>query len=308
LRRLGRRGLSELRARLSGTFIRYTKADVATQLPPIKRHRIPLEDPNPVLLEKYQKAELDIKGYLRDYAKEIYEDSELNLGGMVVKLGKQRGPGAWRITAMTTMMGLLSEIKRERAVYTVLDVLNRHDLVVAWTYRVASAEALVAQLRALDPTGSSIEVLGPVSGKMPQEKRRELATQLAACKGRRAVYVATIGSAGTCINDLVSASASVFVDLWWRPSDLLQAEARIHREGQVASLVEAYYLVVPNTLDDYILTVLEDKAQAAASISPYDKAGLHLTAELTPSSASADGEPDLDAICKILQPLLQEMS
>jgi hypothetical protein len=68
--------------------------------------------------------------------------------------------------------------------------------------------------------------------------------------------------------------------------------------------VEIFYLVVPHTLDDYVLQVLEDKAQASVSVNPTDTAGVYLTGDLTPFSET-DGESDLDAICKVLEPLLE---
>jgi hypothetical protein len=186
----------ELRARLAGTLIRYTKADVKTQLPPLHRHRIPLEDVDPELMAAYDKAQLDIKRYLRDAQKGQEPEGEFSLGEEVCKASHE--PGTWRIIAMTTLMGILSEIKRTAAPAAVFNALNSHNMVVAFTYRVAAAEHLAEKLREMDPTGA-LRVFGPVTGKMDEDQRAALAAQFLTLRGdpnARAVYVATIGSSG----------------------------------------------------------------------------------------------------------------
>jgi SNF2 family DNA or RNA helicase len=213
--------------------------------------------------------------------------------------------GSWRIVAMTTLVGLLSELKRKAAPRAVFDALNKHDMLVVYTQRVASAKMLAADIRRMDTTGS-IEVFGPISGETDHDQRLELASQFASLRGtgRRAVFVATLGSAGISLNQLAAAQAALFSDLWWRPCDLLQAEGRVLRIGQTSNLVEFYYLVIPNTLDDHILSLLDMKARSASEISPNDTEGLCLSADLSPESA-INGESDLDAVCAALAPLLE---
>lgn len=291
----------ELRQRLAGTFLRYTKHDVETLLPPMERHGIQVTDPDPDVMDKYWQAERDIKGYLKSLGDPAASATSMTFGGQLVKLSPyHRQSGNWRIIAMTTMMGLLSEAKRAHALAAVWDVLSRHDIAVVFTQRIEAAKQLAKQLSA-----APVNVYGPVYGGTKQAKRRELAQQFAAHKGdgTKTVFIATIGSAGICINELCAASAALFVDLWWRPCDLLQAEARVHREGQTASKVDIYYLTIPGTLDDHILELLDEKSQAASNVSPNDMAGVNLSADLGASSTTG-GEPDLDAICEMLTPLL----
>jgi SNF2 family DNA or RNA helicase len=298
----------ELRARLAGDYLRYTKYDVGSVLPPMTRHRIPVDDIPTDVMERYWLAERAIKKYLQQYGAAAMTETVIALGDVEIKVPKKISaqPGAWRIQAMNVMMGLLSEMKRKFAPPVVFDVLNKHDLVVVFCQRRESASELVKSIRELAPE-DSIKVFGPVDGEVPHHKRQEMAIEFAQLKGtgQRALYIATIGAAGICINPLAAASAGLFVDLWWRPCDLLQAEARIERIGQTADHVDMYYLVVPDTMDDHVLALLDEKARAIAEVSPNDTDSLGLSSDLSPMS-STNGEADLDTICKMLAPMLEK--
>jgi SNF2 family DNA or RNA helicase len=297
----------ELRARLAGDYLRYTKADVGTILPPLQRHRIVVDDIATEAMEQYWLAERAIKKYLREFGPTTPAETVLAFGNKQVTIPPRvmAKAGAWRIQAMNVMMGLLSEMKRQFAPRAVFDALNKHDLLVVFSQRVESAEKVAKDIREMAPPGT-VEIFGPVHGKTKHSKRQELAAEFASLKGsgKRAIYVATLGAAGICINPLVAATACLFVDLWWCPHVLLQAEARVLRRGQDASGVDMYYLVVPNTLDDHVLSLLDEKARSIAEVSPNDAAGLGLSADLSPMSAT-HGEADLDVICNMLSPMLE---
>uniref|UniRef100_A0A6N2MZ07 Helicase C-terminal domain-containing protein n=1 Tax=Salix viminalis TaxID=40686 RepID=A0A6N2MZ07_SALVM len=59
---------------------------------------------------------------------------------------------------------------------------------------------------------------------------------------------------------MVSASTVIFAELSWTPGDLIQAEDRAHRIGQVAS-VNIYYLLANDTVDDIIWDVVQSKLE-----------------------------------------------
>ena len=57
------------------------------------------------------------------------------------------------------------------------------------------------------------------------------------------------------------ASIAVFAELDWTPSNLLQAEDRIHRIGQTAPRVDIHYLLCPSvTIDQHYQPLLRDKS------------------------------------------------
>ncbi|CAN1841293.1 SWI/SNF-related matrix-associated actin-dependent regulator of chromatin subfamily A-like protein 1 [Linum perenne] len=59
---------------------------------------------------------------------------------------------------------------------------------------------------------------------------------------------------------LTAASTVIFAELAWTPGDLIQAEDRVHRIGQVSS-VNIYYLLANDTVDDIIWDVVQSKLE-----------------------------------------------
>ncbi|PKI43065.1 hypothetical protein CRG98_036544 [Punica granatum] len=59
---------------------------------------------------------------------------------------------------------------------------------------------------------------------------------------------------------LTAASTVIFAELSWTPGDLIQAEDRAHRIGQVSS-VNVYYLLANDTVDDIIWDVVQSKLE-----------------------------------------------
>ncbi|KAI4338598.1 hypothetical protein MLD38_023636 [Melastoma candidum] len=57
---------------------------------------------------------------------------------------------------------------------------------------------------------------------------------------------------------LTAASTVIFAELSWTPGDLIQAEDRAHRIGQMSS-VNVYYLLANDTVDDIIWDVVQSK-------------------------------------------------
>ncbi|XP_019056169.1 PREDICTED: SWI/SNF-related matrix-associated actin-dependent regulator of chromatin subfamily A-like protein 1 isoform X2 [Nelumbo nucifera] len=59
---------------------------------------------------------------------------------------------------------------------------------------------------------------------------------------------------------LTAASTVIFAELSWTPGDIIQAEDRAHRIGQVSS-VNIYYLLANDTVDDIIWDVVQSKLE-----------------------------------------------
>ena len=63
---------------------------------------------------------------------------------------------------------------------------------------------------------------------------------------------------------LTAASTVVFGELYWTPGVMLQAEDRVHRQGQKNS-VNVYYLCANKTLDTLMFDMLKFKSQVTSS-------------------------------------------
>lgn len=298
----GESNTRELRARLAGTLLRYTRYDIRDQLPTMERHVIEAEDLDVELFKEYHAARRNVVSYLRGKGVIADQSTTIVVGDTQVRLSKNdTKPGAVHLVGLTTMIGLLSAMKKKPALDAAVSILEQHNRLVIFTWRIETARWLHKQLagmaRRKELGAGFVEVLGPVSGKMAQEDRRELARRFAAAE--RSIYVATRGAAGISINELAAASAALFVDLYWNTSSLTQAESRIHRSGNPHSAVAIYYLVAKNTIDSLMMQKLQEKAEVMTGISGSDTVGLSLVHDLSPTNASSDGS-DLDALCAAL--------
>jgi SNF2 family DNA or RNA helicase len=77
--------------------------------------------------------------------------------------------------------------------------------------------------------------------------------------GKSRIFVGTIGAAGTSIT-LNRAHTAIFMDRHWNPSKNAQAEDRIYRIDNDDTPVQIIDLVARDTIDEYRLTKIGDKA------------------------------------------------
>jgi hypothetical protein len=77
------------------------------------------------------------------------------------------------------------------------------------------------------------------------------------------VLIASIGAAATAIA-LTTAKAAVFVELDWTPMNLIQAEKRHYRFGNVFPEISTTYLVAPTVgAERQMIAALLEKAEAS---------------------------------------------
>jgi len=98
------------------------------------------------------------------------------------------------------------------------------------------------------------QVVG-VNGLTPPEERQKAVDLFQA--GEADIFLASLRAAGVGLT-LTRASTCVMVEADWVPSVNLQAEARIHRITQ-KDICRAIYLVVPESLDEMVLRVVQRK-------------------------------------------------
>lgn len=97
-----------------------------------------------------------------------------------------------------------------------------------------------------------------IDGSTPPSSRQTLVTQF---QDREDIKVAVLAirAAGIGVT-LTAASTVIFAELSWTPGDLVQAEDRAHRIGQVSS-VNVYYLHANDTVDDIIWDSVQHKLE-----------------------------------------------
>ncbi|XP_052190186.1 uncharacterized protein LOC127799931 isoform X2 [Diospyros lotus] len=97
-----------------------------------------------------------------------------------------------------------------------------------------------------------------IDGSTPAALRQSLVTDF---QEKNAIKAAVLSiKAGGVGLTLTAASTVIFAELSWTPGDMIQAEDRAHRIGQVSS-VNIYYLLANDTVDDIIWDVIQSKLE-----------------------------------------------
>ncbi len=123
-----------------------------------------------------------------------------------------------------------------------------------------------------------------IDGRTLAKKRQSLVVQFQS-DPRTQVALLSLTAAGVGIT-LTAADRIIFVELYWTPAQLMQAEDRCHRIGQ-ASTVEVQYLLANNTLDDCLWPLIREKMKVLGEmVEGRQDADLHINA--TTSKALQD--------------------
>jgi len=130
-------------------------------------------------------------------------------------------------------------------------VNNRGSAVVFCAHRAASA-VLRSKLSLLGISSNLVD------GRTSATKRLHLEDQFQA--GKFDVLIGSLKVAGESIN-LTRADTVIFVELDWVPAAMLQAEDRIHRQGQSSAphIIHLIAKISAESLDEYMIDVLESK-------------------------------------------------
>lgn len=214
--------LEELQSRLRETcMVRRLKANVLTELPPKRRQIIELEPDGKT------------KG-LVNLEKEFFDE-----------LGKIRPVGV-EFEAVSALRSALGQAKVEHVLEHVREIWEEVPAkpLVIFTHHVAVAEKIHQAL------GGVI-----VTGEQSVEQRQEAVEAFQS--GEANLFVGTIAAAGVGLT-LTRSEHLVFVETDWVPANILQAEDRIHRIGQRASVL-IQYLVFAESLDSKMLNTFAAK-------------------------------------------------
>ncbi|XP_050219877.1 uncharacterized protein LOC126670238 isoform X2 [Mercurialis annua] len=120
-----------------------------------------------------------------------------------------------------------------------------------------------------------------IDGSTPSASRESLVSDFQA-KDTIKAAVLSIRAGGVGLT-LTAASTVIFAELSWTPGDLIQAEDRAHRIGQVSS-VNIYYLLANETVDDIIWDVVQGKLENLGQVLDGHEKALEVSARQQRSS------------------------
>ncbi len=220
--------LGELNERMRAVaYVRRTKSQVLTELPPKQRGVVPLSLDN---RKEYDRAETDLIAYLRTIDVEK----------------AKRAAWAEQLVKIEVCKQLAARGKMKQAIAWIEDFLEDGTsklVVFAWHKEFVSALADHFKAPRIDGSTSLIERDRNVDAFQNDPNVRLL--------------VANIQAGGVGIT-LTASSSVAFLELGWTPAIHDQAEDRGHRIGQ-RDTVNAYYLLAPNTIDERIQKLIDSK-------------------------------------------------
>jgi SNF2 family DNA or RNA helicase len=168
----------------------------------------------------------------------------------------QRG-NAEAIRALGALRVAIGQAKAVDALAMLDDLVDVHGRVILWVWHHAVADILQEWKR----PGVEVDVL--LGDTNTKKRSRIIEEWRTGDHTKPRVLVASIGAAATAIA-LTTAKAAVFVELDWTPMNLIQAEKRHYRFGNVFPEISTTYLVAPMVgAERQMIAALLEKAEAS---------------------------------------------
>ncbi|MGC8884857.1 MAG: SNF2-related protein [Bryobacteraceae bacterium] len=233
----GASNLEELTLQLHGVMLRRSKNDVLS-LPPKLRQWLPVATKPGI------------------GAKETARVVSLLLANL-----KGEGSASRQSTDRLRVVAHLTRARRQLAVAKTASTLElvqgaveQGEKVLVFSCFDEPVQQIAAKL------GEQAVVL---TGDTPARQRQQVVDRFQHDERVR-VFVANILAGGVGLN-LTAARQVVFNDLDWVPANHWQAEDRAYRIGQTAT-VNVTYMIAPNTLDEFVSSVLRTKAALVEAV------------------------------------------
>lgn len=242
----GHSHLDELNDRLRGTcYIRRTKDQVLSELPPVIHSRLVIEGSSAAMKE-YDKAERDILLYIAERARQLaIEKGQPSYGAAIAAM--IRAESHEHLVRLSVLRRLAARAKMSAVEEWInARIENGKKVVVAAHHREVVDE--------LARKYGNIRIQGGMSVEDVEENKRRFQNESVESAP---VIVLSIQAAKTG-HTLTAAEECLFVELPWTPADVDQTYSRLHRIGQKGS-VTATYMLASGTIDEEIYEIIERK-------------------------------------------------
>jgi len=233
----GATNTNELHQKLSGrVMLRRLKKDVLPELPQKQRNHVPLALSNRA---EYNKAESNFLSWLKGIDPE--------------KAAK--ASNAQALTEIEALKQLTMAGKMKAAIEWIEDFLDSGEKLVVFCTHKKAVKDLQEAFK---------DICVTLDGSTAQKKRQAVVDQFQEDDKTR-LFIGNIKAAGEGIT-LTAASNTAFLELGWTPGEHIQAEDRVHRIGQEADSVNAWYLLADGTIDQSIAKLIDHKAKVLDQI------------------------------------------
>lgn len=227
----GASNLPELHERIKPYFIRRLKKDVLT-LGEKSRITVPLDVPESKLHDYHvaMQAAMD----------KLIEDGKEDVAQLVMFEKAKQAAFDAKIEAVIEWVGNMLESGRKLVLFAI-------------------HKDTVKRLKSAFPD-VSVSITGETS-----QKDRNMAVDRFQNDDKVRLFIGNIQAAGVGIT-LTAASDVAFAEFDWTPSNHLQAEDRIYRIGTTATTVQAWYLILPDTIEEAIVNLLYSKSVVVSAV------------------------------------------
>lgn len=234
----GATNTKELHDKLAETImIRRKKEDVLKDLPPKMKIVVPIELSN---AGEYARAENDFISWMKDAFGTKAAVAAMNAEALV---------------RIERLKQLAVEGKIDECLNWIDDFISNDQKLVVFTTHTNILNLIVDKFKNI-----SVKVDGSVSGT-----DRQKAVDAFQTDDNIRLFIGNIKAAGVGLT-LTAASSTCFIELDWTPGSHEQAEARVHRIGQEAESVSAYYLLAYGTIETEIAALLDKKQQVLSQV------------------------------------------
>lgn len=233
----GASNIPELHNKISNICIRRLKEDVLKDLPPKVRIVVPLEIDN---RKEYLKAESNLIQWIK------------------ANKGLKKAEQASKVEALARineLKQLTAEGKLESCLNWIEDYLSEGGKLVVFCVHTKMINAVYEEFKSCAVK---------VDGSVKDEKRND-AVEAFQNDPKVKLFVGQLKAAGVGLT-LTKASATCFLETGWNPAEHDQAEDRVHRIGQTADSVYAYYLMGSNTIDVEIAGLIDRKRKVVSAV------------------------------------------
>lgn len=250
--------VEELHKKLKETcFIRRLKKNVVKDLPDKQRTMFPLEIDN---RDEYNKLKKNFSEWLQnnmidtsEYEKQLNENKLLTenqrkllinarIKNKILSIQEAEAMVKIEYLKQITARGKLNRVKE-----FINNFLNSDEKLVIFASHKEIYNDLIDEYK-----GKCAYVVGGMNAKKKQEMVEKFQNN-----DKTRLFIGAIESAGVGLT-LTKSSTVAFIEFGWTPSVQDQAEDRCHRIGQ-KNFVNVYYFYGKNTIDEYILEIIQDK-------------------------------------------------
>jgi len=242
----GNSNLEELNDKLRATcYIRRTKDQVMTELPPVM-HDAVIVDGAPTVMKEYKKAESDIVAYLVERAKQIAEELGLPVGAATV-MARLKAEANEHLVRMSVLRKIAARAKMP----VVEEWVDAH---------IADGKKVVIAAHHRDIVDMLANRYGglKIQGGMDVEAVEDAKHKFQTLPVEKAPVIVLSIQAAKTGHTLTAAQNVLFVELPWTPADVDQTYSRCHRIGQKGS-VTSTYMLASGTIDEDIYALVEKK-------------------------------------------------